>query len=142
MYPKPDPKPKNSRKIPKMTPKREAIEREMKKAYKQVDSDRPDWCEDCGSNTWEHSHLFPKDYNGYRYCAEPDNIRKQCRDCHTKWERGHVHLLKNGETYMNYLRIHDDQYFYTKLFQMQDRAKEAGAELSGWALKFLKDEKI
>jgi len=129
---------KNSRKMSKMTPKREVIDREMKKAYKQVDQDRPDWCEDCGSRQWEHSHLFPKDYDGYKYCAEPDNIRKQCRDCHTKkWENGRIWKLKNGETYMNYLRINDEQYFYIKLYQMSDRAKEENAELPGWALKLL-----
>lgn len=137
--PKPEKRFRNSRKPPKkMTSKREAIDREMKKAYERISKDRPARCEDCGAREFERSHLFPKAYDNYRYAAEDENIRLQCRDCHTeKWENGRIWKLKNGEAYMRYLLVNDEQYFYVKLYQMSDRAREENAELPGWALKFL-----
>lgn len=121
-----------------MSAKRLAIDKAMKAAYKRIDAVRPAFCEDCGCRDFDHSHLFPKAYDNYKYVAEDDNIRLQCRDCHTKkWENGRIWKLKNGEMYMRYLLLNDEQYFYTKLYQMADRAAEENAELPEWTVKFL-----
>lgn len=135
MYPKPEPrKKKGPSKIKPMSQKRAKIQGKMEKAYREIDEERPNQCSSCGVREYERSHIIPKSRNRDTISVK-ENIVLQCRECHINWETGKLWLLSNGPEIMNWLKTIDKEYYYTKLYQMQDRAIELDCfeELPAWA---------
>jgi len=128
-----------------MTPKRKGLEKEIKKAKKEVRKERPNICQGCGSRTMlflDVSHRIPVGFK--EWAADKDNMDLYCRNhdksgCHDNYERGKIWNLNNGKEVMDWLKYVNEQRFYLKLYQMQDRLKEYKPEqIPMWALDLLK----
>lgn len=134
MYPKPEPRKKKPSKLQPMSKARKQIQTKMERVYREIDEERPNCCSSCGINETEHSHLIPKSRDR-NMIAVKKNIVLQCRSCHKAWEDGRIWLLGNGKEIMDWLRGANQEYYFIKLYQMQDRAIEMDCfdELPTWA---------
>jgi hypothetical protein len=134
MYPKPEPRKKKPSKIKPMTQQRKSIQTKMEKVYREIAEERPNCCESCGKNEYENSHIIPKSRDR-KMISVKENIVLQCRECHKLWEDGYIWLLENGYKVMMWLKETNEEYYYTKLYQFQDRAIEQDCfnELPQWA---------
>ncbi len=112
-------KPKNPGTIKKVSDDAARRNAEYHKVLEEIDQERHPWCENCGKNEWDHSHLIPRAYNGYAYMNNPINIRRNCRDCHRAYESGKLWLFpKIGGHYMEFIKSLDHQYYLQKLAQV------------------------
>lgn len=120
---------KKSRNPQSMTTKRRDLEAEKKECYRRIDASRPPICQGCGCRgVLSHSHRFPQAYENYRYIAVDESIDLYCmgfdNNCHTAYETGKLHKLRNGKEVMEYLMNEDYGYFMRKLVQMDKRISE------------------
>lgn len=115
-----------------MTQKRRDLEAEKKECYRRIDASRPPICQGCGNRMFlSHSHRFPQAYDSYKYIAVDESIDIYCTvgksngtGCHTFYETGHLHKLRNGKEVMEYLMNEDYGYFMRKLVQLNKRISE------------------
>ena len=117
-----------------MTSQRKAIHTKMENTYRKIAEERPPRCESCGKNEYENSHIIPKSRDRNMISVK-ENIMLQCRKCHKLWEDGYIWELENGYKVMTWLKATNEEYYYIKLYQMQDRAIEQDCfdELPNWA---------
>lgn len=117
--------------------KRQAIERQMKAAYLEIDSERGAMCEACMSSNFEHSHNYPR--NPFVFLiANKDNITLLCRKHHLDFENNELWMLSNGwrimRTMMALLLAETDadrrklmrSHYVTKLYRMKAQAEMQG----------------
>ncbi len=99
---------------------------EYHKVLEEIDQERHPWCECCGVNSFEHSHLLPRNYNAHAYMSVKKNIRRNCRECHLNWESGKLYLLaKNfGQKYLRIVFSLNEQYGQQKIEQFRKRLEE------------------
>lgn len=117
-YPKPEPRQKIPAKKKQQSDRMKLLNAEYSRVLDEIDQEREPCCENCGANSFDHSHLIPRNYNDYAYMNEKSNIRRNCRRCHHAWEAGKMHLFpKIGKFYMEIVDTLDHQYWRQKRMQ-------------------------
>lgn len=118
-YPKPEKVVKKSRKIPHQSKSMQVKNAEYHKVLDEINQDRHPWCECCGVNSFEHSHLVPRAFNAHAYMSVKKNIRRNCRECHLNWENARLHLMPRdvGRIYLEIVQSLDEQYYRQKVMQ-------------------------
>lgn len=101
--------------IRKKSKKQEALDRELRKVYKEMSLTRRHNCTGCGTNQHlSHSHLIPRSRRR-DLVADINNITYHCLSCHKKWERGVLaHELYDYHSNMKYIKSVDEQYFHIR----------------------------
>ena len=110
-------KPKNPGKIQKVSNDAARRSAEYHKVLDEIDQERHPWCECCGVNSFEHSHLVPRAFNAHAYMSVKANIRRNCRECHHNWENGAIYLMSLGKDYLKIVQSLDEQYYRQKVMQ-------------------------
>lgn len=142
-YLKPEPRQKIPAKKKQQSDRMAKLNAEYRLALEEIDQEREPQCENCGANSFDHSHLIPRNYNNYAYMAVTANIRRNCRTCHLAWEAGKLYLFpKVGQLYLDIVETLDEQYYRQKVEQFRKRMEEYKAKnwlaLSNGSLKLPK----
>jgi len=118
-------KAKNPGKLKQQSDRMAQLRAEYSRVLEEIDQERHPFCENCGANSFEHSHLVPRNFNDYAYMNVKANIRRNCRECHRNWEQGHVHLFpKIGNIYLDIVESLSPQYHRQKVAQFLKRLEE------------------
>jgi hypothetical protein len=62
-------KPKNLGKIRQVSSDAARRNAKYHEVLDEIDQERHPWCECCGANSFEHSHLIPRAFNSYTYMS-------------------------------------------------------------------------
>lgn len=124
-YPKQIREPKISAKKKQQSDKMAKLSAEYHKILGEIDQERHPWCENCGKNEFDHSHLVKRDFNNYAYMNVKANIRRNCREDHLAWEAGKLWLFpKLGPIYLEIVKELDEQYHRQKMEQFRKRLEK------------------
>ena len=99
--------------------KQSAVNRELKKVYKELSESRGHYCTGCGRSdvSLSHSHLIPRSRRP-DLVAQKDNITYHCLDngerkgCHTIWESHERYKLLDYHRNMEYILEVDTEYYF------------------------------
>ena len=108
--------------IKKLSPKRQAIEKEYRKVQAEIAEERFVVCEGCGNVqgfgcTLSFSHSIPRSRRP-DLIADKENISLHCQErCHKLCESGDYDMLLNGEQIKEYIKKVDQKYFLIKILK-------------------------
>ena len=87
--------------IPKISPKKAARERELKKV-RDKKKEEVKWCESCGTTDGfiSYSHILPVGMN-QDLELNPENAIMQCIPCHTVWSNGSLEDKMKQRTFQH-----------------------------------------
>lgn len=99
--------------------KQSAINRNLKKVYKEIELERGHYCSGCGRSDvpLSHSHLIPRSRR-QDLVADKRNITYHCLDmdgrkgCHTMWESKEREMLMDYHRNMEYILEVDVEYYH------------------------------
>lgn len=113
-----------------MSKKQDSIERELRKTYQLIDTEREPICQGCGrgDKPLSHSHTISrarcKQIGKPELISDKDNIEIECfgtnEDCHNIWEYEGIKkrmTLDNFDRKLEYIEKHDPERF--KSIQIQ-----------------------
>lgn len=109
------------------TPKRASIEREYKKAKRQIHDQMIEdngyvYCRGCGTTsgriTW--SHRIPRSRRT-DLIPDPNNIDPMCHSCHDKVEAGRYEELDNGAEIVAYIAKNEPELLELKSLRAQNQ---------------------
>jgi hypothetical protein len=103
----------------KVSKKQSKINTELKKVYKELQEERPQYCTGCGRSDvpLSHSHLVPRSYNKSLE-TNKNNITFHCLSmgervgCHTIWESKHRHKLLDYMQNLEKILLLDESYYF------------------------------
>jgi 5-methylcytosine-specific restriction endonuclease McrA len=94
------------------TPKRAAIEKELKRVHREIWEERPHNCFNCGiSNALTFAHLVPRSRRK-DLIAEKDNLILLCMDCHHTLDHGDRQSLRTYPEILERIKALDEEYYY------------------------------
>lgn len=101
-------------------------EYELKKVYREIDSERIHECKNCGCR-WplSHSHLIKKSWSG-KLAVVKDNIVYHCMTtadkagCHDIYESLNVATMKDFEDNFRIIYSLDNGYFWLRVTKLMD----------------------
>lgn len=132
----------------KFSDKRAAIERQMKKAYDEVEINRGAYCEACGIYQFDHSHDYPRAPFTW-LIANEDNITLLCRKHHLSFENNRLWELPTGAPIfirMMKLQIEEENparaqmmwaHLINKFYKTKEQADAEGVNLPDWIAEIL-----
>lgn len=105
----------------KFSKKREALEREYRKAWKKKIEEHEGGCQGCGMNLpCTPSHLIPRGYD-ISLLADPSNFHFHCDKCAAKCEAGEYPSMNDGAIIYAYIERTRPEYLRIKALAYEDR---------------------
>jgi hypothetical protein len=134
-----------------LSTKRQVIERQMLKAYADIQIERGAFCEESDATNFEHSHNYPR--NPFIWLIPvAENITLLSREKHLDFEGNELWKLPNigpkimrqmmalmlAETDVDRRKLMRSHYV-RKLYAMKEQAEAQDVELPGWCKTLLNE---
>jgi diadenosine tetraphosphate (Ap4A) HIT family hydrolase len=105
--------------VKKVSSKQQKINKELKKVYQEIATERGHYCTGCGRSDvpLSHSHIIPRSRRK-DLITDKNNITYHClsmgdrKGCHDIWDSTDRHTLLDYHKNMEYILENDTEYYF------------------------------